>query len=190
MLLGWAPKDNRERFTLDEFVEAFDPNGFQRSNPVFNEDKLKWFSGEYLRETNDSKLVKLIYDFYDGKYPEEEISEIVPLVKERIHTLREFETLGGFFFEERDVDESLLEKDNEDHLKDAYLALDGVDDWDKENIDKTLLNMIDKKGYKTGKFFMNLRIAITGNKATPPINESLVILGKEETLKRLSRFNK
>ena len=190
MLLGWAPKDNREMFTLDEFVEVFDPNGFQRSNPVFNQDKLVWFSGEYVRKTKDPKLIKLIYDFYHGKYPKERISEIVPLVKERMRTLKEFETLGGFFFEEQDVDESLFEKDHQEHLKNAYLALDGIDDWDKGNIEKTLLKLIKEKGYKTGKFFMNLRIAITGSKVTPPINESLVILGKKESLKRLSQYSK
>lgn len=190
MLLGWAPKDNRETFTLEEFIKEFDPNGFQRSNPVLNTDKLKWFSGEYVRGTNDSKLTKLIFDFYDGKYPEDKVSVITPLVKERMRTLKEFETLGGFFFEEKDVDESLFEKEYEDHLKEAYSALEGVDDWDKENIDESLLKSIEDKGYKTGKFFMNLRIAITGNKVTPPINESLVILGREESLKRLSRFTK
>ena len=190
MLLGWAPKDNREMFTLDEFVGVFDSNGFQRSNPVLNIDKLKWFSGEYVRGADDSKLTKLVFDFYDGKYPEEKISVIIPLVKERMHTLKEFETLGGFFFEEQDIDESLFEKGYEDHLKEAYSVLEGVDDWNKENIDTTLLKLIDQKEYKTGKFFMNLRVAIAGNKVTPPINESLVILGKEETLKRLSQFSK
>ena len=190
MLLGWAPKDNKELYTLDEFVKVFSADGLQKSNPVYNIDKLTWFSGECIRKLDDGSLTDKIVGFYKNKYPKEEVAKITPLVKDRARTLKDFESLAGFFFEEKDIDEGLLEKDYETHLKEAYLILELVDSWDKDNIDKALLKLIEEKEFKTGKFFMNLRIAITGSKVTPPINESLVILGKKDTLNKLSRFNK
>src|SRR3989344_4569739 len=60
ILLGWAPKDNREMFTLSEFVEHFDANGFQKSNPLFNTQKLLWFNGQYLRQKSDRELLELL----------------------------------------------------------------------------------------------------------------------------------
>jgi glutamyl-tRNA synthetase len=97
MLLGWAPKDDRELYSLDEFVKAFTIDGFQRSNPVFNRDKLDWFNGEYIRKTNNAKLKTKIYEFFRGKYDLETVGKVVPLIKDRIKTLGEFETIAGFF---------------------------------------------------------------------------------------------
>ncbi len=75
-LLGWAPKDNRELFTLEEFVKTFDPKGLQKSNPVFNRTKLDWFNGEYIRKTPDAKLKSQIYEFFNKKYEKERIAKI------------------------------------------------------------------------------------------------------------------
>ncbi len=188
MLLGWAPKDNRELFTLSEFVEAFDINGFQEANPRFLEDKLNWFNGEYIRRSDNEFLAQKIWEMTDKKYSQEKIDEIVPLVKERINKLSDFEDFAGFFFKKIFPDPELFGKDFINHLIDAKNTLEKIDSWNKENIDKVLLDLITKKGYKTGDFFMSLRIAITGSKFTPPINDSIVILGKEETLARIKEF--
>ncbi len=176
ILLGWAPKDNRELFTLPEFVEAFDPNGFQKSNPVFNREKLDWFNGEYLRQTQISNLASRIYKFFDRKYSEDKIEKILPLVQDRIKTLREFGIMAGFFFERPKVDKKLLGKNYRQHLEKAVEAVEkdiSLDQVPKDN------------SFKVGDFFMDLRIAITGSKFTPPINESIEILGKDEALIRL-----
>ena len=68
MLLGWAPKDNKELFSLEEFVRLFDPGGFQIANPIFNREKLDWFNGQYIRNTQNSKLKTQIHELYKGKY--------------------------------------------------------------------------------------------------------------------------
>ena len=107
---------------------------------------------------------------------EKVVKKVVPLIKDRIKKLSDFNSFAGFFFKEPAVDTSLFGKNYKEHLEAAIesvekdIALDGVP---KE------------KGFKVGDFFMDLRIAITGTKFTPPINESIEILGKEETLKRL-----
>lgn len=178
MLLGWAPKDNHELFTLPEFVKAFDINGFQEANPRFLIDKLDWFNGEYLRQTQISNLASRIYIFFDGKYSEDKVEKILPLVRDRIKTLKEFGILAGFFFETPKVDMKLLGKNYKEHLEKALEALEKdvpLDQVPKDN------------NFKVGDFFMDLRIAITGSKFTPPINESIEILGKNEALKRLEK---
>lgn len=185
MLLGWAPKDDREFFTLKEFVKVFNSEGFQKSNPTFDRDKLKWMNGEYIRKTQNSKLKNQIYDYFNGKYDKKLIGKIVPLVKERISNLKEFESIAGFFFEEPKVDKKLLKEGSDKHLKSAYEVLNKLDKWELNKINHALMKEIKDKDYKTGKFFMDLRIAITGQKVTPPINESIEILGKEETIRRL-----
>lgn len=188
MLLGWAPKDNQEIFSLEEFVKVFDHKGFQKANPTFNRQKLDWFNGEYIRRSDDEFIAQKIWEMTDKKYSQEKIDEIVPLIKERISKLSDFESFAGFFFKEISPDPELFGEDFKNHLTEAKVTLEKIDEWKKESIDKALMDLIAQKGYKTGDFFMSLRIAICGNKFTPPINDSIAILGKEETIKRLNKF--
>lgn len=190
MLLGWAPKDNRELYTLPEFVENFDINGFQEANPRFLRDKLDWFNGEYIRNLSDSDLVEQ-FRKQNSKFSDfssEKQLEITKLVKDRIKKISEINTLAGFFFDSPDkIDNELLSLLNVDRLKKAVETLENISEWNLENINENLMKTIKDEGYKTGDFFMDLRIAITGSRYTPPINDSMVILGKEETLSRLRK---
>ena len=177
MLLGWAPKDNRELFTLGQFVEAFDSKGFPKTNPVFNRDKLDWFNGEYIRQKSDAEIAELFLPFAPDEN-KELIGKIAPLIKDRIAKLSDFTTLAGFFFEAKEVDKSLLGKNYKDHIEKAIEAIEnGVD----------LMETVEKNRFKTGDFFMDLRIAISGSKITPPLTDSIAILGKEETVARLKQ---
>jgi len=181
ILLGWAPKDNRELFTLDEFVKVFDPKGFQKANPTFNRDKLDWFNGEYIRKLTDSELCGR-FETGNPKFQvisKESKLKITKLVKDRIKKLKDFDSLAKFFWEVPEVDKKLLGESYKEHLKGALEAIEKG----------TPLDQVPKDGdFKVGDFFMDLRIAITGSKFTPPINESIEILGKEETLTRLRRI--
>ncbi len=184
-LLGWSHPKEKEIFSLDEFVKLFSLGRVRKAGPIFDTNKLDWMNGEYIRKTQNSNLKTQIYDFYQGKYSKQVIEKIVPLIKERMKKLSEFEGLAGFFFKKKKINMSYFKKDYQKHLKAAIEVLEGVKVWDKGNIDKVLLGLVDKKKYNTSKFFMNLRVAITGSRITPPINESIVILGKKETLNRL-----
>src|SRR5258708_4059221 len=176
MLLGWAPKDNTELFTLEEFVKVFDPEGLQKSNPVFNRDKLDWFNGEYIRKLTISNFQFLISNFYKNKYDEKILLKILPLIQDRIKKLSDFESFAGFFFEKPKVDVKLFGKNYKEHLMAALSAIEKGQD---------MMEIVKENNFKTGDFFMSLRIAITGSKFTPPINESIIILGKIETIKRI-----
>lgn len=187
MLLGWAPKDNRELFTLEEFVKAFEPKGLQQSNPVFNRDKLDWFNGQYIRQLSLDELSSK-FKIQSSKFAELEKEKqlaIASLIRERINKLSEFDELAGFFFEERKADSKFFGPRVKEHLSSATERLEKMDKWEKQEIDSKLLGVVKEKGYKTGDFFMDLRVAITGSKFTPPINDSIAILGKEKTLARL-----
>ncbi len=124
MLLGWAPKDNKEFFALDEFVKAFDQDGVQKANPVFDIAKLDWFNGEYIRKLSDEELVKKISKFYKNKYDIKLLGKIIPLIKDRIKKLSDFESFAGFFFEKPKVDVKLFGKNYKEHLKAALTAIE------------------------------------------------------------------
>lgn len=185
MLLGWAPKDNRELFTLDEFVENFQKGNLQISNPVFNREKLDWFNGLYLRQKSDEELIQLIKPFIPDGADSDLIKRTIPLVKERIIKLSDYKTLAGFFFTEPKLESKLFDQNAQEHLASASSALEEIKDWNKENIEKALRALAKGKGWETGDFFMNFRIAITGSRFTPPITDSVAVLGKEKTLARL-----
>lgn len=187
MLLGWNPGHDKEIMSLEEFVDKFAIEDIQKTDLVaFDRQKLTWMNGEYIRRTADDKLTSRIFDFFEHKYPKSKIAKIVPLIKTRINTLAEFETIAGFFFDGPQVDKKLFGKEFKAHLQTAVKALESVDRWSLENINTALMATIEKSGFKTSKFFMDLRIAITGSEFTPPINESIEILGRQEILKRLS----
>lgn len=187
ILAGWAPKDNSEIFDLKSFVNSFDQNGFQKANPVFNRDKLDWFNGEYIRKLSDEGLndkFQIINDKF-AKLVKEKQFQITGLLKERIKKLTDINTLGGFFFDAPKMDFSLFGPDSQKHLETAIKVISSITDWKLEILNTSLMESINKNGFKVGDFFMTLRIALTGNKFTPPINDSIIILGKEETLRRL-----
>jgi glutamyl-tRNA synthetase len=178
ILLGWAPKDNRELFTLAEFVSAFDPAGFQKSNPKLNLEKLNWFNGQYLRNTTNEELVLLVKPFFP-EAGDSLLRQIIPLAKERVTTLTDFSHLCKFF-----ITPPSPQALNPEHLAVANAVLT-VADWTKSGIEEPLLSNIKARNWKVGDFFMTLRLAITGSKITPPLTESMLILGKLEVLRRI-----
>lgn len=188
MLLGWAPKDNRELFTLEEFVENFDINGFQEANPRFLIDKLDWFNGEYIRQKSDEELLKLLKPFVPNSVNENKIKEVVPLIKDRLKKLSDFDSLAGYIFKKsEEIDPIKFTSDYVSHIAAANATLSNIQSWEPKDINESLNDTIKKGSYLTGDFYMDLRGTISGNKFTPPLNETLVPIGKEEVLKRLEK---
>lgn len=186
MLLGWKPGDDQEFYTLEEFVDKFDIKNIGKTDlTAFDRNKLSWMNGEYIKKAEISNLKFKIFKFFNEKYNEEMIEKIIPLVRERMSTLKEFESLADFFFASPKVDSSQFTDQDHKHLDSAIKTLSNISEWNLDNINEALMSEIKSQDFKTGNFFMTLRLAITGQKVTPPINDSLVILGKEETLTRL-----
>ncbi|EKE04948.1 MAG: glutamyl-tRNA synthetase [uncultured bacterium] len=174
ILCGWAPKDNRELFTLDEFVKEFDQSGFQKSNPIFNKEKLDWFNGQYIRKLSVNDLLTKLKLENNQKN-----KSIVSLLQDRLEKISDFKNLADFFYNKPNIDIKLFGESYKQHLT---KAVEGIER------DRDLMEVVKENNFKTGDFFMDLRIAITGMKFTPPINESIVILGKEETIERLKKL--
>mgnify|MGYP001561245797 FL=1 len=178
--LAWAHPKGKEIFSLEEMMKVFTLEAVQATAPIFDIEKLRWMNGEYLRK--DLELSQKIFTFYNQIYPMSQINQILPLVKERMKTLAEFSSLAGFFFErpkefERPVDKKLLE---------IAKAAISSSEWNHDALEKGIRAAAEKAGLKARDVFMELRVAITGKTVGPPLLESLEVLGKEETLIRLS----
>lgn len=183
MLLGWAPKDNREMFTLDEFVQAFDQAGVQKSNPIFNPDKLRWFNGQYIRLKSDGELFDLLKDFREFPNGNETLlKQIIPLAKERMFTLKDFFSLTKYFFAEPEMPEEFATLK---HYLSGVDSVLGAVAWEKEAIEKALMDFVTAREYHRGEFFMSLRLAVCGSRVTPPLTESMVVLGRDKVVTRI-----
>jgi glutamyl-tRNA synthetase len=186
LLCGWAPKDNRELYTLPEMVTHFKEGSFQVANAVFNSKKLDWFNGHYIRQKSDSDLTEALKTFVPSQATSKELLRIVPLIKDRIVKLADLNALAGFFWTKPAVNKDLFQDVNSlQHLKLAAKVLKGIDNWTVETLNTALQPIPPSNSWKTGDFFMTLRIAATGSRFTPPLSESMEILGEAETLSRL-----
>jgi len=189
-LLGWSHPEEKEIFSLEEFIKLFDLKDLSPIGPVFNLEKLEWMNGVYIRSKSDRQLGKLLRPFLP-ELSEEKIAKVAPLIKERIKRLSEAKELLKFLYCCPDCSKDLLlqrgittgEAGEMIGKVKEVIANEGVEDI--ESLREALLDLIKKNGWNTGVFFMIFRVAICGKKITPPIVESLPILGKEEVLKRL-----
>ena len=187
ILLGWAPKDNRELFTLSEFVQHFDPKGFQKSNPLFTQDKLNWLNGHYIRQKSDIEITQLVKTLVKTNIPEDKITQLLPLIKDRLVKITDFVPLTSLFFEAPPVDLALFTDPavSLEHLKSGVQHLSSIDNWTKQGLELGWTDEIKARGWKVGDYFMSVRIAICGSRQTPPTTDTMLVLGKDETLKRL-----
>ncbi len=196
-LLGWSHPQGKEIFSLGEFAEKFDLRRISTTAPVFDRDKLDWMNGEYVRKLKVQNLKLKISDYLKNqrglKVDEELLGRIIPLVRERIKKLSEFEDLAGFFFGDVSWSKELLISKNssgEDGGEKLNLSLDflaKVTKWQAENLEEGLRSLAEKEGWKAPELFMLLRVAVTGRTVSPPLFESLEVLGKEKTLSRITR---
>lgn len=189
-LLGWSHPEEKEIFDLPEFIEKFDIGRVRKAGPVFDMEKLDWINGEYIRKIQDSRFKNEVIGLFGKKFDEKIVEKTIPLVRERIHKFSEYKDMAGFFFEKPKVDKKLFGKNYKNHLKMAITELEKMKEWKASEIGEKLVSKVKKEGVNTSEFFMDLRIAVTGKKVTPPLNESMQILGKKETLKRIQIENR
>jgi len=191
MLLGWNPGTDRELFTLKEFIEEFSVDHLHKKAAIFDRKKLDYFNGLYIRQKSDKELAKLLTPFIP-KLDEKTILVLIPLIKERIVTLKQAADFIKFIWSDVDYDQSLLvsEKVTADIAKDMLTKsknlLKAETDWSVASLQPKLMELIKSNNWKVGDFFMVFRIAITGSKQTPPIVDCLPILGVDNTLQKLT----
>lgn len=183
-LLGWSHPEEKEIFDLEEFIKLFDLKDLKPVGPIFDLTKLEWMNGQYIMKTSDEKLKQLIHDFYKKEYSESLIEKTVPLVKERIKKLSDYIPLAGFFFHRPEAYE--LDLGHKKELIEKIIQnLQLISEWNAVKIGDSMVKTAQTTNTKNSEFFMTLRVAISGKKITPPLNESMEILGKEECIARL-----
>jgi len=192
-LMGWSHPEEKEIFPIEEFIENFDLKRIRKAGPIFDTTKLDWINGEYIRKLSNSELLELSYEFLNKKYEKSLLEKVIPLIKERIKKLSEIETLAAFLLSKNPQPPIKIEPFFSSRVSKAtILRLEKLDekDWNLQTLNKIFEEIIAEVGYKRGDFYMYLRGAIAGSRITPPINESIEILGKEKTIERLRTLDK
>lgn len=190
MILGWTPKDQREILSLAEYIQEFDPAAISAKSVVFDLQKLNWINGVYIRKLSPEELEKRISPFLPVDFPREKLSALVPLVSERLVTLKDIESLTEFFYRPITVvKEELYKKATPELVSEQLTAtvaeMEKITDWTSENLETAIRALQESKDWKKSQYFMMVRVAVTGRAATPPLFETIALIGKAEVIKRL-----
>ncbi len=201
-LLGWSPKDNREILSAEQMIELFSLDGVNPSNPIFDPEKLEWMNGEYIRSSDNEKLLDLVIPFLikenlitheTAKQKGDWLLKYVSLFKERAKTLREFAEKGKYFFEfdyqyeQKTAKKHFSSPETADRLHAYVDRLSGLDSFEKAQIEQALRGLADEMGIKPSVLIHPVRLATTGTLAGPPLFDLLELLGKEEVVKRIKK---
>lgn len=188
-LMGYHPPSEQEKFSLDELAAVFDPTGIHLGGPVFDVKKLLWLNGLYLREMPDEDyLAQLKKQVFSDEY----LRRIVPLLKERVESLDSFVQKADFFFS-GEIDYSQVElvpkKGDPEVTRKVFHevaeALESVTDWNVASITAACEGLLATAGWKAKDVYMPVRMALTGRKDSPPLFETIEVLGKEIVRYRL-----
>ena len=191
-LLGWSPGDDREVLSVPELIEAFDLTRVSSNPAAFDTEKLTWLNNRYIQSLGDDDLaarcVHFLVEAGVGVEPGV-LRDAMPLVKERMKTLTEAVDLLRFLFSDditpNNKATGLLAKAPEGYLKEAAVALDASPAWDAASIAATLDGLATGAGLNRTKGWQPIRAAVTGSNVSPPLPESLALLGRERTVARL-----
>jgi glutamyl-tRNA synthetase len=191
-LMGWSFGGEREKFTLGEMVANFSWDRISLGGPVFDLEKLAWLNGLYLHDLNDEQLLERLLGWRLGKA---HLMRILPLVRERIRRLDEFVPATEFFFS-GDLDTARIVKDlvpkGKTPREIASLLTDLIEAYDELRgqfgaaaLEATTRAFAEKRDAPTKELFMVLRLVTTGRAASPPLFETMEVLGKEIVRRRM-----
>jgi len=203
-LLGWSPKDDRDRMSRQELIDTFSFEGINRSNAVVNfteedpiDPKALWLNGEHIRALAVEDLADRLLPFVQAagfNVDRARMLQITPLVQERIKLLRDVLTVADFFFIDQlppyDSAELIPQKG------DAAMALKALQggrealstaEFTHDALEQTLRSAASALGIKTGQMFQPIRVAVCGRKNAPPLFATLEVLGRDTSLARIGQ---
>jgi glutamyl-tRNA synthetase len=184
-LLGWGHDESTTFFSTEELIEHFSLERVSKSPAVFDEQKLRWMNGRYLRELPAEELHRRLEAFSGRELPR----VAVEIAQEKMQTLADFWPLAGFLVERQPTDEKAWGKVMGDgageRLARAREAIAAVEPFDAEALETRLKPLVDELGVKARDLYQPIRVAITGSTISPGIFESVAALGREETLARI-----
>jgi glutamyl-tRNA synthetase len=191
-LLGWAKDDHTTFLTRDELVESFDLTHVSHNPAVFDVQKLEWLNTHYIQGLEDDDLAARCVHFLTETGLSVDpalLRRAMPLVRERMRTLADAPALLRFLFTDdvspNEQAEALLAKAPEGYLKSAAEALDALERWGTDQIQEALDRVANEAGLSRTKGWQPVRAAVTGSNVSPPLPESLALLGRDRTVSRL-----
>jgi len=200
--LGWSPGTEEDVLTLPEIAERFELDKVQKGGARFDRERLEWLNGQWIRRLEDEDLVARLLPFteaaalagvIDRRPTEGELTALLPLVRERLSTLASITDVVGFLWRDLAVDPAALVPKRWDAAttiegltaaRGALAAHDAVT-WEADELEPPLRALVEARGWKAGDLFMAVRVAVTGQAATPPLFDVLVALGRDQTISRL-----
>jgi glutamyl-tRNA synthetase len=191
-LLGWSFDEHTTFFTRDELIDHFDLSRVGRNPARFDQDKLLWMNGHYIRESDDSRLTELLVEalFREGIDADlQTVRAAVPLIKERMKTTQEGAGMIRFLFvPEVEPDPKamkMLGPDRSEYLREAAMRLQAVEPWVHQDIEAALRALQAERGLSSNQAFQPIRAAVTGTLVSPPLFESLELLGNDRAIARI-----
>jgi len=205
VLLGWSTGTEEEILALDELEGRFDLDHVQKGGAVFDQERLDWVNGQWIRRLSVDEFVDRLRPFFEREMEagtierlptDMEIRTIAPFIQERLPRLGSVGELVGFLFTEAvEPDPAHLVPKRWDAattlqaLRTAREALAAHDEvtWEADELEPPLRALVEERGWKAGDLFMAIRVAVTGRTAAPPLFDTLVALGRGRTLARLDQ---
>ena len=194
-LLGWSPEDNREIYSLEELVKAFDYRHMSKSPAVFDMTKLKWMNGEYIKAMDfDAFYEKALPFIKETIHRDVDYKKIAEMVKTRIEIFPDIPALIDFFEAVPEYDAAMYThkkmKTNAETslavLKEVLPVLEAQEDYSNDALYGRLVEFVKEKGYKNGYVMWPIRTAVSGKQMTPAgATEIMEVIGKEESLARI-----
>ncbi len=196
-LMGWSYDDHTEFFTLPDLVEKFSLEKLNASPAAINFTKLDHFNGLHIRALPVDELARRIKPYFSERgiaADDDTLLKIAPIVQERLQGLDDAHELAGFFFQpdvnpeaEELVIKGLTPAASAELARQILVILEGLPDLKPETAEPPMRELVETSGLKAGQVFGLMRIAITGQKVSPPLFESMEIIGKEKVVARMLR---
>ncbi len=201
--LGWNDGTEQEIYTKDELIANFSLDRIQTSGARYDETKLLWMNGQWLRRIFDEQGVDALYSRTEGFWPEVAANydddykkKVLSIIYDRLKTLSDLRSMTGYFFEEPEIDldfltknkfvKKLSESEIESLLKETIAALTNLPSWNADSLQEVLNKLLENTGKKPAELFSLIRIAISFAPFSPALNLTVEVLGRERTLARLN----
>jgi len=187
-LLGWGSGDDATVLSTDELIERFTLERVSRNPARFDEVKLRWLDGLYVRKLPVSELARRL-EAFTGR---EGLEQAARISQEKIQTLADFMPLAGALLDGPGEDPKARERWLDEKGREALAEVAGVlaqirdDEFDEAAVEHALAGVIERRAAKPREVYQPLRVALTGTTVSPGIFESVVLLGREETLRRIA----
>jgi glutamyl-tRNA synthetase len=197
-LLGWSPKDNREKIDIEEVINLFELEKINRRNAAFDLNKCFWLNGQYIAQMSLDRFVELArpflekanIDISDEKY----LRNVLSIVKEKIKLLKDVPEWTAYFFTENyEFDPAAVEKvfgqpEAATRLSALRDELGNIDNWNAAQIESRLKTLAEKLSCKTGDLVHPARVAVSGRTVGPSLYHMLEVMGKDRVLARFDRM--